>query len=340
MKKLTELEKKILNRIQKDWQITKNPFAGLSDELGIDESVLISTIQNLKDNKIIKDITAIFNAESLGYESALIAFKVPEDKIENAASIINCNPGVSHNYLRDHNYNIWFTLAVAPEKSLKKEARTIAERTGASDFLIFKNEKLFKIGLILDIGDTDKPDPEKIKLQTGKQADYRPLTEEEKKAVYLLQTELPLSSRPFKDVIEESGIKIKEERLIDLCNIFKKEKIIRRYSAILKHTQAGFSHNAMTAWKVAQKADSETVKIFLSLPSISHLYLRTIHPGKWEHGLFAMIHAKSEKDLNSIIKKLEKKSGINDYLVLHSLKEFKKQRIRYFSDIKINNNSF
>ena len=333
MKVLTELEIKILNRIQKDWQITETPFAELSNELRIDEAVIVSTIQNLKDDKIIRDITAIFNAESLGYDSALIAFKVTEDKIENAVSIINSNPGVSHNYLRDHSYNIWFTLAVAPDNSLKEEAGIIAEKAGASDFLIFRNEKLLKIGLILDLGDTDKSDPDKIKFQTGKQAEYRALTEEEQNAVCILQAELPLTHRPFKDMIKKSGLNITEERLVELCNQFKIEKIIRRYSAILKHTKAGFSHNAMTAWKLKNHEDTETVNIFSSLPSISHLYLRTIHPGKWEHGLFAMIHARSEEELNNIIKKLEKESGIRDYLVLHSLKEFKKQRVKYFTDL-------
>lgn len=331
MKPLTELEIKILNRVQKDWKITKTPFAELSDELNIDESELIKTIKDLKESQIIRDISAIFNAESLGYDSALIALSVAEEKIENAASIINSHPGVSHNYLRDHTYNIWFTLAVPPETSLENEAEILAGQSKAMDFLVFKNEKLLKIGLILNLDqESDEFYSDSLKAKKRKQIKYRPLSDEEKKAVNILQTDLPLVARPFKELIEKSGLDLQEDRLLEMFNRFKEERIIRRYSAILKHTKAGFTHNAMSSWRLGDYNNDSILEVFLSSPSISHLYIRTIHPGKWEHGLFAMIHARSEDELNTIIKKLEKESGINDYLVLHSLREFKKQRVKYF----------
>ena len=333
MKKLTDLEIKVLNRIQKDWEITPAPFLKLSEELNISENELINTIKKLKDENIIRDISAIFNAGSLGYDSSLIAFKVREKNIDTAASVINANPGVSHNYLRDHTYNIWFTLAVSPDTSLKEEIETIAEESKADDFLIFRNEKLLKIGLILDLDGNGNPDSDKINSNSGKQGNYKPLSDEEKKAVYILQTDIPLVTRPFRELIEKSGLDIQENRLVELWKKFKEDKMIRRYSAILKHSKAGFSHNAMTAWKLNKNDDADKIKIFSSQRAISHLYIRTIYPGKWEHGLFAMIHARSGEELESIIKKLEKESGIKDYLVLHSIKEFKKQRVKYFSGI-------
>ena len=104
---------------------------------------------------------------------------------------------------------------------------------------------------------------------------------------------------------------------------------MRRYAAVLRHRKAGYSANAMTAWK---PNDSCNIDFFKESKHISHLYYRTIHPGRWEHPLFAMIHAKSDEELKSIIEELSAKSGIKDFLALSSIREFKKKRVRYFSE--------
>jgi len=104
---------------------------------------------------------------------------------------------------------------------------------------------------------------------------------------------------------------------------------MRRYAAVLKHRSAGYTSNAMTAWKTDDNTD---MGLFMKEKAISHLYYRTVYPGRWEHPLFAMIHAKSDEELNDILKRLSEKSGIKDYLSLSSLKEFKKKRVRYFSE--------
>jgi DNA-binding Lrp family transcriptional regulator len=112
----------------------------------------------------------------------------------------------------------------------------------------------------------------------------------------------------------------------------KLKGIMRRYAAVLKHYNAGYGANAMTAWRIgAGRTEDEVVPVFLSNKSISHLYRRTEHPGRWEHPLFAMIHARSDAELDGIIAALEAKSGLDDYLVLKSLREFKKKRVTYFS---------
>lgn len=104
---------------------------------------------------------------------------------------------------------------------------------------------------------------------------------------------------------------------------------MRRYAAVLRHRSAGFTANAMTAWKTGEDFNDEA---FRECGAISHLYYRTIYPGRWEHPLFAMIHAKSKDELDGIIKDLSQKSGITDYLSLESIREFKKKRVTYFSD--------
>jgi siroheme decarboxylase len=331
MQNISDPEKRILNRIQKDWLICEDPFKNISEELSIDEDYLIHVIDDFKQKNIIRDISAIFNTAGLGYESALIAFEVPYNYIDSAALIINEHSGVSHNYLRDHRYNIWFTLTVNRNITIEAEANILAERSKAKDFLILKNEKLIKINAVFHIGKSENTE-ESIRDKNKIISSFRELSKEEKKAVCILQTDLPLEKRPFKRLTEKLSLDIDEKTLVLTGEKFKLEGIIRRYSAVLKHTNTGYKANAMTAWKLKDYNDGKIIQIFSSVLNISHLYLRSIYPGKWEHGLFAMIHAKSDEELTGIIKKLEKQSGIKDYLVLRSMKEFKKKRVKYFSE--------
>ena len=337
MRTFTELETRILKRIQRDIKISETPFSELSNDLSIEEDELIAVMQRLKDDNIIRDISAIFNAGALGYESTLVAFEVEDYLVDRSAGIINDHPGVSHNYLRRHKYNIWFTIAVIKDSSLEKTVAALAEKCKAKDYLILKNEKLFKIRLMLDPSErmeyNKRGETEEVFEHQSITSfnNIREITPEERNAVNILQIDLPLVKRPFKYLINSKNIDIKEERIPEIAEIFKKDGIIRRYSAILKHHNVGYNYNAMTAWKIKDFGHSAIQDIFASVPNISHLYLRTVYPGRWEYPLFAMIHAKSREELITIIKGLEQKSGIDDYLVLDSIQEFKKKRVAYFS---------
>jgi len=337
MRSFTQLEEKILNRIQKDIKISESPFLELMEELKIERDKFLTTLQGLRDEGIIRIICGIFNAGKIGYQSTLVAFEVLDRDIDHASKIITEHSGVSHNYLRGHRYNIWFTITIKRGLSLENTISELAEKSRAKDSLILKNEKLFKIGLMLEVGHGDDErrtnfdDPACHNIETD--SSYREITEEEKNAVKLLQIDLPGVMRPFQWLIERENIDISEKRLIDIGESLKKEGILRRYSAVLKHQKAGFTSNAMTAWKFHNITnESDIISIFRSIPNISHLYLRTIYPGRWEYPLFAMIHAKNSKELTNIIKGLEEKTGINDYQILYSLKEFKKSRVQYFLD--------
>jgi hypothetical protein len=132
--------------------------------------------------------------------------------------------------------------------------------------------------------------------------------------------------------VKSSWQQLSEARLLELAALFEKQSVMRRFAAVLRHMQAGFNHNAMTAWKPKEGVPvEEQVKPFLDTMAVTHLYLRTVYPGRWEHPLFAMVHARTETELDALIKNLSAASGLADCLVLKSLKELKKQRIIYFS---------
>ncbi|MEO1938732.1 MAG: Lrp/AsnC family transcriptional regulator, partial [Sulfurimonas sp.] len=147
-----ELKDEILSRIQKKFPLTPKPFEVIAKELDIEEKEVLEILREQKEANIIRQTSAIFDTKRLGYKSSLVAFKIPKDKISDAVKIINAHPGVSHNYERNHDFNIWFTMAVAPDSTLGLE-RTIeilAKLTEADDYIMLPTLKLFKINVKLN----------------------------------------------------------------------------------------------------------------------------------------------------------------------------------------------
>ncbi|MBN2107617.1 MAG: Lrp/AsnC family transcriptional regulator [Deltaproteobacteria bacterium] len=332
MTNFSKNEAAVLNYIQRSIPLVQRPFQKIGTETGLSEKAVLEIISRLKQQGIIRNIAAIFNGESLGYQLSLIAFEVPEACLKKAAAAINAHPGISHNYLRAHRYNIWFTLALEKSLPFDDAVEHIAQKAGARDFLILRNEKLLKIGLKLPIGDDYHAAEEAAAGLAPQRAEVRDFTDEERTAVLLLQTDLPIVARPFLELVNSAGEQLSESRLLELACQFEKQSVLRRFAAVLRHMQAGFHHNAMTAWKPkAGLPIEEQVKPFLDTMAVTHLYLRTLYPGRWEHPLFAMVHARTEAELDALIKSLSAASGLAECLVLKSLKELKKQKVMYFS---------
>jgi siroheme decarboxylase len=329
----TPVETRVLNRVQKDFPAVPDPMLAMAEELTIPEHDFLSALRDLKQRGIVRTISGIFNADRLGFVSTLIAFCVDEQDLERAAASINAHPGVSHNYQRDHHYNIWFTLAAESNDRLEQTVKILAEQSGAKDYIILRNEKLFKIGLLLSIGDEIQTGHgEGQRTASAETPARRTLSGEEKEAVRILQKDLPLETDPFSILIKTNNSTIRLDTFMSCFRNLKQDGILRRYSAVLRHREAGYRANAMTVWKPRDGADMErVVKFFHDSHLISHLYLRTLYPGKWDYPLFAMIHARTDDDLRNSIEELSVKSGIDDYLILRSLKEFKKERVVYYS---------
>ncbi len=323
----TAAENLLLQKLQKGIECSSEPYAELAGSTGLSEDEVIDTIKSLREKKVIRNISAIFDAKVLGYTMSLVAFQVKPEMVDHAAEIINSHPGVSHNYLRHHKYDIWFTLAEESPEDFSKSVETLARRCHSDDFLVMRNERLLKIGVFLDTGNS---------ADSYDSSDYMPgeskgplqLSTDEIEAVRLLQMDLPAVKRPFAEIINSAGSSISEKDLLKHLNSFLERGIIRRYAAVLRHRNAGFSVNSMTAWKPSGDFNIEP---FSENRFVSHLYFRTIFPGRWEYPLFAMIHARSDDELNSIINELSQKSGIKDYISLVTLREFKKKRVTYFS---------
>lgn len=335
MTRYTEKEAKVLDRVQRDFPRGTRPFEAMARDLTIDEHDLLDIIRDLRNRSVIRSISGIFNPERLGYVSALIAFSIEPPSVESAALFINAHPGVSHNYLRDHEFNIWFTLAAADQERLDAYVKILAKRTGAREYLVLPVEKMYKIGVHFAVqadgygGSNRTPGASSPVTWT---AQHARVSGDELEAVRILQEDCPIDPEPFSRLVERERSYLDAENVARLGEELKEKGVMRRYSAVLRHREVGFKANAMTAWRPdSRRPLDEIVGTFRESQSVSHLYLRRARVGSWDHPLFAMIHARSQDELSGIVDTLSRVSGIDDYMLLPTLREFKKERVIYFS---------
>ncbi len=321
------MTKEILLRVQKNFPLTAKPFEAIAKELNMTESEVIRIVQEQKDEKIIRQTSAIFDTKSLGYKSSLVAFEIDEDKINNAVEIINAHPGVSHNYERNHKFNIWFTMAVSPDTKLglDKTIDILAKLVNANAFIMLPTLKLFKISVKLDT--TGKGD-KKEKIIKKEKIDIN-LTTLHMEVVKLLQNDITIKSEPFEDIIKQ--LDITYEQFFIIVEDLHKSGTMRRFASILNHRRAGFNANAMVVWDVDETNGEAIGKAAAEFSAVSHCYLRPKYDN-WQYNLFTMVHGKTKEETNAVIADIEKEIESKSHMPLYSSREFKKIRLKYFTD--------
>jgi DNA-binding Lrp family transcriptional regulator len=144
---LDRKDRLILNEIQRNFPVTHRPFLALARRLGMKEKEILERVQRLKESGIIRRIGASFSARSVGFSSTLCAAKVPSEKIEEFVSVVNSYPGVTHNYEREGDYNLWFTLIAPSRKRIEEILAAISRRTGVRPILNLPATKTLKIAV-------------------------------------------------------------------------------------------------------------------------------------------------------------------------------------------------
>ena len=324
---LDAVDKKLLNEIQWVFPLVDRPYLEIAKRHSISEEDVMQRIAFMKNMGIIRQINAIFDTRRLGYKSALIAFAVRPDKLDYVAAKVNEHPGVSHNYERNHEYNMWFTLAVPPGSDMKKDLDRMASFEGVIKHRVLPTLKLYKIGVRLDMvnKDPDKLAPtDKVKHPNQEKVQ---LDERDREFIRELQKDLAVVPEPFKELANSLGITTAQ--LFAKAAEYENTGIMRRFAAILRHREAGFVANGMVVWQVPENRIDEVGFRLAAFPQVSHCYRRPIYPD-WRFNLFSMVHARTLKAAEKIAIEMSETVGIKDYQILFSSREFKKERIKYF----------
>jgi DNA-binding Lrp family transcriptional regulator len=328
---MDDRDRQLLNLIQTRFPLVSRPYRELGQLLGESELEIIERVRRLRSERIIRQISAIFDTKALGYKSSLVAMRVPSERLGEAARIINEHPGVSHNYERNHEYNLWFTIAVPPSSDLEATVQRLHELAGAETTRVMYTLKLFKIGVELDMTGERPPDA-RARPQYGEadreRAGSSRLTERDIAVLRELQEDLPAEPEPFAPMAARLGFS--EEELFGHARNLLERGFLRRYAAILYHRKAGFKSNAMGVWNVPSERIGEVGLQMASFAAVSHCYQRPTYPD-WPYTIFTMVHGNSDEQCEEILAAISQATGITDYRSLYSTREYKKTRVRYFT---------
>lgn len=319
MQDLDNRDRELLGALQGEIPLVSTPYAFLGQTLDMSEKEVIKRTERLKRDGLVRQVTAHFDARALGYRSCLVAARVSPLRVDDAAAAISAHPGVTQNYRRNNDFNLWFTVFVSPESKIGLEKTIdLLGREGDCDMVrALPTLKLYK---------SSSPDGESH--GDGAHSEYTPLTPAEIECVRLLQRDLPLQPRPFDVLARNTGVGADE--LVAVARTLHKRGQIRRFSASVSARKPGFLASAMGVWAAPQESVDAYAAKLAQHRAVSHCYLRPVYDD-WPYNLYTTVHARSVDECESVIQDLAIDTGIAQKQALFPTKEYKKVRACFFS---------
>src|SRR5688572_15735855 len=313
-------DRDLLGALQGEIPLVSTPFAVIGQQIDMSEKEVIKRTDKLKKEGLVRQISATFDLRALGYKSCLVAARVHPDRVDDAAAIVNAHPGVTQNYKRNHDFNLWFTIAVSPfsRLGLERTITVLGEQSGCEVVRALPTIRQFK-GAADSYEHHGSEEP---------QADSTPLSPPEIEAVRLLQRDLPLQPRPF-DALAR-GTSVPPDELLASARLLVVRGQIRRFGAIIPPRKAGFVATAMGVWQVPDDRTEEYGTRLSQHRAVSHCFLRPVY-SDWPYNLYTTVHGRSVDECESIINDLAIDTGLTEKQALFPTREYKKTRLTFFA---------
>jgi DNA-binding Lrp family transcriptional regulator len=328
---LDDVDRRLLNLMQGRFPIAPRPYRHVAELAGLQETEAMARVQRLLEQRIIRQVTPIFDTRALGYSSMLVAAKVDSEHPHRAAQVINEHPGVSHNYLRNHDFNLWFTIATEPDSRLGLDGtlEVLAREAGAESVRQLPTLRLFKIRMDLEMeGDTDAL-ASSAEVAEPIELEPQPYDEQDIAVIRALQGDMAVAEEPYAPAASQLGLT--QERFLDHLAGMQERGLLRRVAAILYHRRAGFSANGMGVWKVPDEQIFDIGCRMAAVRGISHCYQRPTYED-WPYSVFTMAHGRSKEECDAVLDTIAEQTGISERATLYSSTEFKKIRLLYFTE--------
>jgi DNA-binding Lrp family transcriptional regulator len=328
---MDQTDQQLLNEMQDRFPAVRAPFAELAARVGVDEREVLERLGALRASGVLRQVSPIFDTKALGYDTSLVAMRVPEARLGEAAEVVNGHPGVSHNYRRNHEFNMWFTIAVPHGAVLRDHVDALHALAGAESTRMLPTLRLFKIGVTLDMTGERTMDHRSAPQYTHDQREVaasNTLSPRDINVVRAVQGDLALEPDPFAG--PAAALDITVDELITTLEDLQRRGYLRRFAAILRHRKAGFGANGMAVWAVPDEQVIEVGQAMAGYTAISHCYQRPVY-ADWKYNLFTMIHARKTGACEEFVDQLAKTHGLDDHAVLYSTTEYKKIRLAYFT---------
>ena len=328
---LDDADRRVMNLMQGSFPLEARPYERVAELAELSEDEVLRRVSHLIDERIIRQVTPIYDTRALGYESMLVAAKVDPEYPHRAANVINEHPGVSHNYLRNHEFNLWFTIATEPDSRLGLDGTldVLTALTGAESIRQLPTLQLFKIRMDLEMEGDTKALSSPGTQQAPTVLAAVPYDETDIDVIRATQGSLPIVAEPY--AAAAAGLGMPVEAMLTHMAGMRERGLLRRVAAILFHRRAGFSANGMGVWEVPEDRIMEVGMRMASFRGISHCYQRPTY-ADWPYSVFTMAHGRSKQECDAILDSIALDTGIDGRATLYSSTEFKKIRLLYFTD--------
>ncbi len=276
---------------------------------------VILRVNRLKNNRLIRRISGIFDTRKLGCKSLQTAMSFPEERIEDAAKIISRYSDVIYSCKRNHFYNFWFTLISAPEESLEDRVRQLAEISRPVKMRLFPNLKVYKGNARIEAASSDS-----LSMPV--------IDPVEREVVRLLQEDLPLTDEPFKKMAQQ--IAVSEKVFFEALESLTQKGIFRRVAAFLPSRQEEHGVQILTVWKVPEEKQDETA-LRMAMQEEVQLCAKRPDDEDFPYTLHTILNLPDISFLDQTLARIEDCAGRWPRLTLLTVKEYKRSRMKFFS---------
>lgn len=319
---LSGFQKKLCNVLQEGLPICARPFAEIAKVLESEEAEVLKQTAELTNLGIIRRISALVNHRALGMKSTLVAAHVPQEVFDEVADAVNSLQGVSHNYQRNHRYNLWFVLQVPTPTEIETALSQLSRRFDI-EFHSLPVKRVFKLAVRFDAeseGQEVLQGPQKAPMQEPVE-----LSKEHKQVLTQLQKDLQLSESPFDFLC---GLGLSRERVLAVISELMEKGVIRRIGAVVDYRKLGFVANVLFAAAIPQNEVIEAGRRLARFAVVSHCYERRTFEG-WPYNLFAMMHGRKMAQIQRVIDKFTAAQNVDSFQLLPTVSELKKQPVTY-----------
>jgi len=272
---------RLVNPWQRGLPLVPRPFAVIGREAGLSEEETLSRFARLRDQGVIDRIGPVFRPNAVG-ASLLAAMAVPPERLAAVAEFVSAQPGVNHNYEREHHYNLWFVVTGTTQAQLQQTLFRI-EQACAVQALRLPLLEEFHIDLGFDLGTRAAPRADAPRI-------FPQLGAEERKLVAAVAGGLPLVAAPYERVAAEVGTT--QAEVISLLERMLADGRIRRIGAIVRHRRVGYEANAMVVWDVPDDRVSSVGHELARDPAVTLCYRRARSAPEWPYNLYCMVHGR------------------------------------------------
>lgn len=320
---LTDFQKRLCSRLQEGLPLCSQPFAEIAEALGSTEAEVLEQTLALKASGVIRRLSAFINHRTLGVASTLVTAHVPPDRIDRVAAAVNALAGVSHNYLREHHYNLWFTLQAESPDRIDETLLYLHGQLGI-EFHSLPVTHVFKLDVRFDLEHDDDTLLHDAYEVPG--TEPVPLRPEHKQVLNRLQQGIDVVSHPFDALgdVEATHASSVLPLLVELNAL----GVLRRVAAVMDYRKLGYTINVLFAVEVPAGFIVQAGQSLARFRAVSHCYERRTFEG-WPYSLFAMLHARSETVIERTVDAFTAAADVRSCCLLPTVAELKKQPVRH-----------